>query len=1086
MFDQNRHRGSNKHPTAMWIVNLALRRPYTFIVLAIFILLSGGLAILKTPKDIFPSINIPVVAVVWTYTGMEPTQVTGHITSVYERVLTTTVNKIEHIESQWLSGVAVVKIFLNPTADVTAGIAEVTSVSQAILKQLPSGIAPPEILSYNATDVPVLRLGLGGKGFSEQQLNDNATNFVRPQLITVPGAVVPSPYGGKERYVEVNLNYHAMQARGVTPADVISAVNAQNLILPSGTAKIGQFEYQVGINASPPAIRDLNTLPIKTVNGATIYMRDIGNGINGNIPQTNVVRFNGTRATMLDIIKSGNTSTLDVVQGIKNLLPRLAQTLPQGLNLQLLTDQSVLVTDSINGVVREAAIAAMLTALMILIFLGDWRRTIVIAISIPLSIFASIAVFSTLGQTINIMSLGGLALAVGLLVDDATVTIENVHRHMGEKKPTLDAIRDGAAQIALPALVSPLCICIVFVPIFGLSGIPKFLFSPLAEAVMFAMLASFILSRSLVPTLCMFLLKSHHGAAENQTQTSGSSSLPKPATKNIFGRFHDGFNRGFDAFREGYRHFLSICLRHSGTTALIFIGFSIVSMCLLPLLGQNFFPSIDAGQFDLHVRVRSGTRIEETARQVDLIEKMIRQVLPSNQLNGIIDNEGIPYSGINTAYNDTGTVSSAEGDILVSLNKGHEPTDKFIRLIRLKLHQDFPDVAYWFPADDPVSQVLGFGLPAPIDVQITGANTAADTVVANELAGKIRSVAGAVDVRVEEPTNAPELNINVDRTKASILGITQKMAIDSVLDALSGSFQTSPNFWVDPKNGVSYSINGQVPQYQINSLDAIRNLPILGSNTGSFQILGNVAHISRSQTSPVVDHYNIRPVINIYANVDGKDLGYVSGQVNHLVQEARGKLPRGSFIDLRGQVLTMQDSFLGLGLGLIFSVVLIYLLMVVNFHSWIDPLIIITALPCALAGIVWMLFITGTTLSVPALMGAIMCMGVATANSVLVVTFAKERLNEHHNSYLAALQAGYIRVRPVLMTALAMIIGMAPMALGLGEGGEQNVPLGRAVIGGLMFGTVATLLFVPSVFMTIWKKRQNAKALEPAPAQATQ
>jgi multidrug efflux pump subunit AcrB len=1062
----------------MWIVNLALRRPYTFIVLAIFILLSGGLAILKTPKDIFPSINIPVVAVVWTYTGMEPTQVTGHITSVYERVLTTTVNNIEHIESQSLNGVAVVKIFLQPTADVTAGIAEVTSVSQAILKQLPSGIAPPEILSYNATDVPVLRLGLGGKGFSEQQLNDNATNFVRPQLITVPGAVVPSPYGGKERYVEVNLNYHEMQARGVTPADVISAVNAQNLILPSGTAKIGQFEYQVGINASPPAIRDLNTLPIKTVNGATIYLRDIGNVINGNIPQTNVVRFNGARATMLDIIKSGNTSTLDVVQGIKNLLPRLAQTLPQGLNLQLLTDQSVLVTESINGVVREAAIAAMLTALMILIFLGDWRSTIIIAISIPLSIFASIAVFSALGQTINTMSLGGLALAVGLLVDDATVTIENVHRHMGERKPTLEAIRDGAAQIALPALVATLVICIVFVPIFGLSGIPKFLFTPLAEAVMFAMLASFVLSRSLVPTLCMFLLKGHHESAGSQPD--------KPARKSIFGHFHAAFNRGFEVFREGYRDFLSICLRHSGTTALIFVGFSVVSVCLLPLLGQNFFPSIDAGQFDLHVRVRSGTRIEETARQVDLIEKMIRQVIPPEQLTGIIDNEGIPYSGINTAYNDTGTVSSADGDILVSLSQGHEPTDKFIRLIRLRLHHDFPDVTYWFPADDPVSQVLDFGLPAPIDVQITGANTAANSVAANELAQKIRSVAGAVDVRVEEPTDAPELDINVDRTKASMVGITQKMAIDSVLDALSGSFQTSPNFWVDPKNGVSYSINGQVPQYQINSLDAIRNLPLLGSNTGSFQILGNVANISRSQTSPVVDHYNIRPVINIYANVDGKDLGYVSGQVNHLVQEAKGKLPRGSFIDLRGQVLTMQDSFVGLGLGLIFSIVLIYLLMVVNFHSWIDPLIIITALPCALAGIAWMLFITGTTLSVPALMGAIMCMGVATSNSVLVVTFAKEQLDEHHDSYQAALQAGYIRLRPVLMTALAMIIGMVPMALGLGDGGQQNAPLGRAVIGGLMFATVGTLVFVPTVFLTIRKRRHSAKPVEIAPAQATQ
>jgi multidrug efflux pump subunit AcrB len=1062
----------------MWIVNLALRRPYTFIVLAIFILISGGRAILQTPKDIFPSINIPVISVVWTYTGMVPLDITNHITSVYERVLTTTVNNIEHIESESVYGVSVVKIFLQPTADVTAGIAEVTSVSQAVLKQLPREINPPLILSYNATNVPVLRLGLSGEGFSEQQLNDYALNFVRPQLITVPGTSVDYPYGGKEKYVEINLDYRAMQAFGITPPDVISAMNAQNLILPSGTAKIGQFEYQVGINASPARLRDLNSLPIKTVRGATICMRDIGHVIDGSIPQTNVVRFNGDRATMLDIIKSGNASTLSVVQGVKNMLPRLKQTLPQGLNLQLLTDQSVLVTDSIIGVVREATIAALLTAVMILIFLGDWRSTMIIAISIPLAILSSIAVLSALGQTINIMTLGGLALAVGILVDDATVTIENVHRHMGERKPMLDAIRDGAAQIALPALVSTLCICIVFVPIFGLSGVAQYLFSPLAEAVIFAMLASFLLSRSLVPTLCMFWLKRHEGSSGGQPD--------KPARGNIFGRFHRGFNRRFEAFREGYRDLLSICLRHPGTTAFIFIGFSVLSMCLLPFLGQNFFPSIDAGQFDLHVRLRSGIRIEQTARRVDLIEKMIRQVIPPSELEGIIDNEGIPYSGINISYDNSGTVSSADGDILVSLNQGHEPTNKFVRLVRQRLHQDFPDVTYWFPSPDLVSQVLNFGLPAPIDVQITGTDLAADSAAANDLAEKIRSVSGAVDVRVAEPNNAPEIDITSDRTKASMLGITEEMISDSVLDALGGSFQTSPNYWVDPKNGVSYFINGQAPQYQIDSLDALRNLPVLGSNNGSLQILGNMANLSRSETSPVFDHYNIRPVINIYANVDGKDLGYVSDQVNRLVQEARGKLPRGSFIDVRGQVLTMHDSFLGLGLGLIFSVVLIYLLMVVNFHSWVDPLIIITALPCALAGIVWMLFITGTTLSVPALMGAIMCMGVATANSVLVVTFANEQLHEHGDSYQAALQAGYIRIRPVLMTALAMIIGMVPMALGLGEGGEQNAPLGRAVIGGLICATAGTLVFVPNVFLTIRKRRQGAKSLESAPAHQTQ
>jgi multidrug efflux pump subunit AcrB len=683
---------------------------------------------------------------------------------------------------------------------------------------------------------------------------------------------------------------------------------------------------------------------------------------------------------------------------------------------------------------------------------------------------------SALGETINIMTLGGLALAVGILVDDATVTIENIHRHMGQGKPTLEAIRDGATQIVFPALVSTLCICIVFVPIFSLSGVAKFLFAPMAESVIFAMFGSFILSRSLVPTLCMFWLKGHHGFSDEQPR--------KSSRMNFAGRFYEGFNRRFEVFREGYRDFLSICLRHPGMTAVIFVGFSLLSMGLLPFLGQNFFPSIDAGQFDLHVRMRSGTRIEETARRVDLIEQMIRQVVPPGQLDGIIDNLGIPYSGINTSYNTTGTVSAADGDILVSLRPQHEPTNQFIRRIRQRFEQDFTDVTCWFPGADIVSQILNFGLPAPIDIQIVGADRVGNSRVANELSQRIRSVAGAVDVRVQEPSDTPRIDVTADRTKASILGITQQQIATSVLTALSGSQQTSFNFWVDPKNGVSYQINAQVPQSQINSLDALRNLPILGG-TGALQILGNMSNISRSETSPVVDHYNIRPVINIYANADGKDLGYVSDQIKNLVQEAKGKLPRGSFIDLRGQVLTMHDSFIGLGLGLIFSVVLIYLLMVVNFHSWVDPLIIITALPCALAGIVWMLFITGTTLSVPALMGAIMCMGVATANSVLVVTFAKEQLNEHRDSYRAALQAGYIRIRPVLMTALAMIIGMAPMALGLGEGGEQNAPLGRAVIGGLMFATVATLLFVPSVFMSVRKTRGGGHSLESVPGQAT-
>jgi CzcA family heavy metal efflux pump len=1051
----------------MWIVNLALRRPYTFIVLAIFILIAGVLSILKTPKDIFPAINIPVISVIWTFNGMAPQQIEQHITSPYERVLTTTVDNIEHIESQSLSGLAVVKIFLQPNANVPTGIAQVTAVSQAVLKQLPPSITPPLVLSYSATNVPVIAVGLSSKSLSEQQLNDYGLNFVRTQLITVPGAAIPYPYGGKQRYVEVDLDYKALQGYGLTPSDVVNAISAQNLILPSGTQKIGRFEYQVAVNASPPTFEQLNAIPIKSLpNGTTIYIRDVAHILNGNIPQTNIVRFNGTRATMLVVQKTGSASTLDIVQGIKDKIPRLKQTLPAALDISMLSDQSIFVTGAIDGVVRETVIAACLTAIMILLFLGDWKSTLIIAISIPLAILSSIAVLSALGQTLNIMTLGGLALAVGILVDDATVTIENIDRQLEEGKPTLDAIRDGAAQIAVPALVSTMCICIVFIPIFFLSGVAKYLFSPLAEAVIFAMIASYILSRTLVPTLAMYWIRRHGGESHSAKKGKGF------AVFSWFSRFHQWFNNRFEKFREGYRDLLSVGLRNSGKLVTLVLGFTVVSMGLFPFLGQNFFPSVDSGQFDMHVRVKSGTRIEETARSVDQIEQMIRQVIPANQLQGIIDNLGIPYSGINVSYNTTGTMSSADADILVSLNANHDPTDKFVQVIRTRMQHEFPDVTVWFPPADIVAQVLNFGLSAPIDVQISGADTAANFAFANKLMEQIRHIPGAVDFRIQEPNDAPQLNVTIDRSLASILGVTAQAVSGSVLGALAGSNQTTPNFWVDPINGVSYQVNAQVPQYQMNSLDSLRNLPILGgSNTEQGQILANTATVSRSTTSPVVDRYNITPVINIYGSVDGKDLGYVAGQIQKLVDASQKDLPKGSFIDIRGQVSTMQDSFVGLYLGLAFSMVLVYLLMVVNFQSWTEPFIIITALPCALAGIVWMLFTTGTTLSVPALMGAIMCMGVATANSVLVVTFANELHEKYKDSYRAALEAGYARVRPVLMTAMAMIIGMIPMALGLGEGGEQNAPLGRAVIGGLIFATAATLFFVPTVFMIVTKRR---------------
>jgi hydrophobe/amphiphile efflux-1 (HAE1) family protein len=1059
----------------MWIVNLALRRPYTFIVLAIFILIAGVLSILSSPKDIFPSINIPVISVIWTYTGMEPTNVADHLTTPYERVLTTTVDNIEHIESESISGMAVVKIFLQPNASVPRGIAQVTSVSQAVLKQLPTSITPPLVLSYSASNVPVLMVGLSG--LSEQELNDFGMNFVRPQLITVPGVGIPYPYGGKQKTIQIDLDYKALQGYGLTPYDVVNTINAQSLILPSGTQKIGRFEYQVGVNASPPTFEKLNAIPIKTLpNGTTIYIRDVAHIYNGSIPQTNIVRFNGKRATLLTIQKTGDASTLDIVQGIKDKVPFLKQITPPALNISMLFDQSIFVTAAIDGVVRETVIAACLTAIMILVFLGDWKSTLIIAISIPLAILSSIAVLTALGETINIMTLGGLALAVGILVDDATVTIENIDRHLAEGKPTLEAIRDGAGQIATPALVSTMCICIVFVPIFFLSGVAKYLFAPLAEAVIFAMIASYILSRTLVPTLAMYWMKGHGAAAHHDNRK-------RFALFGWFSRFHQWFNQRFEKFREGYRDLLSLGLRNPGKLVTLVLGFAVASTFLFPFLGQNFFPSVDTGQFDMHVRTRPGTRIEETARTADQIEQMIRQIIPANQVKMIVDNMGIPYSGINTSYNNTGTMSAADCDILVSLNQKHSPTEQFVQAIRARMPHDFPDVGVWFPPADIVSQTLNFGLPAPIEIQITGANLTENSNFASKLMQQIRHISGSVDFRIQEPNNVPQLDVTIDRSMASILGITAQNVTQSVLGALSGSEQTAQNFWVDPGNRVSYQFNAQVPQYDLHSLDDLRNLPVLGGQ-GQGQILANVASISRSTTSPVEDHYNILPVINIYGAADGKDLGYVSDHIQKLVDASRKDLPRGSFITVRGQVTTMHASYTGLYTGLAFSIVLVYLLMVVNFQSWTQPFIIITALPFALTGIIWMLFVTGTPESVPALMGALMCMGVATANSVLVVTFANELLEQYKDPYRSALEAGYARIRPVLMTALAMIIGMVPMALGLGDGGEQNAPLGRAVIGGLIFATAATLLFVPTVFMLVGKLKKHSEPSESSPEAA--
>jgi CzcA family heavy metal efflux pump len=1044
----------------MWIVRLALRRPYTFVVLSILLLIMGPVTILRTPTDIFPNIDIPVVSVVWQYSGLSAEQMSSRIVILTERVLSTTVNNIEHVESQSMNGIAVVKIFFQPHVDISTAIAQVTAVSQTQLRQLPAGTTPPLIIVYNASSVPILQLALSGKGLSEQELNDWGQNFLRPQLITVEGAAIPYSYGGKQRQVQVDLNTQALQAKGLSASDVTTAIGNQNLILPSGTTKMGQFEYNVEINGSPKDVDELNNAPIKVVNGATVFVRDVAHVRDGFPPQTNIVRSDGQRGSLMTILKNGNTSTLDIVKGVRGLLPQVATTLPEALKITPIGDQSIFVRASINGVVREAIIAACLTAIMILIFLGSWRSTIIIAVSIPLSILCSIITLSALGETINIMTLGGLALAVGILVDDATVEIENINRNLEEGKEIEQAILDGAAQIAVPAFVSTLSICIVFVPMFFLGGVARYLFVPLAEAVVFAMLASYLLSRTIVPTMAKYLLQVHDEHAEEK----------KKKSRNPLVRLQLAFEHGFEKMRGGYHTLLKKAVAHPVLFTICFFAACLASFALFPWLGQDFFPSVDSGQFKLHVRAQTGTRIEETARLCDLVEDSIRREIPANELSNILDNIGLPYSGINTSYSNSAAIGPADADIQVSLAEKHRPTEEYVHAIRNRLVREFPGVTFYFLPADIVSQILNFGLPAPIDIQIIGQNVEGNREYANKLFNQVRYVPGTTDLRIQQPFNAPKLQVDIDRTKSQGAGYTARDVASNLLIALSGSFQTSPTFWLNPNNGVSYNIAAQTPQYLTDSLQGLGNIPITSSAGTQPQILKSLASISRGQQQATVSHYNVQPVIDIYGSVQGRDLGGISRDINRILAETKNELPRGTRVVVRGQVQTMRASFIGLAGGLVFSIVLVYLLIVINFQSWMDPFVIIAALPAALAGIVWFLFLTHTTLSVPALTGSIMCMGVATANSILVVSFAKEQMEEKKTATEAALLAGFTRFRPVLMTALAMIIGMVPMALGLGEGGEQNAPLGRAVIGGLLLATLSTLFFVPTFFSLVHAK----------------
>ena len=1048
----------------MWIVELALRRPYTFIVVALLVLIIGPLAVLRTPTDIFPNIDIPVLSIVWSFNGFAADDMTRRITSPYERALTSDVDNIEHVESQTMNGVAVVKVFFHAGADINRAMAEASASSQSILRLLPPGTLPPTILAYNASTVPILQLALSSKTLPEQDLYDLGNNFIRTQLATVQGSAVPLPFGGKVPQVMVDIDSKALQAKGLSPLDVVNAVNAQNLILPGGTAKIGTFEYNVNLNGSTQTVEELNNLPIKATPGGVIYMRDVAHVRMGYAPQTNIVHTDGNRSALLQVEKSGNASTLAIIAQVKAMLPKIAAGLPKALSIKAVSDQSVFVSSAIGGVVREALIAAGLTAAMILLFLGSWRPTLIVAVSIPLAITTSLIALSALGETINIMTLGGLALAVGILVDDATVAIENISHHLEAGEPKHDAILKGSAEIATPTLVSTLSICIVFVPMFMLSGVARYLFVPLAEAVVFAMLASYFFSRTLIPTLAMYLLR------------DGISKAELPTERRV--TFFDRFQRHFEALRGRYHRLLEACLARPRLFGMGFLVFCIASLSLASFLGRDFFPTVDTGEIRLHLRAQTGTRIEQTARLTEQVEQRIRSLIPQNQLATVLDNIGLPVSGINLTYDSSSPIGTSDADILVTLTPKHAPTSQYVQVLRTRLAADFPGVTFAFLPADIIGQIVNFGLPSPIDIQIIGNAADANRKLAESLLQRLHTVQGLVDTRIQQPDDAPSINIDVDRTRAIEAGYQQREISQDLLIALSGSSQTAPNFWLNPKNGVSYLLATESPQYQIDSLQALKNIPLANGGQASDtqgQILGSLGSLSRASQDAVVSHYNVQPVIDIFGSVQGRDLGGVAHDITRIVDGAKKELAPGSSIVIRGQVATMQSSFTGLMRGIVFAVVLVYLLMVVNFQSWIDPLIIITGLPGAMAGVVWMLFVTGTTVSVPALTGTIMCIGIATANSILVVNFARERLAAGDAPMQAALEAGLSRFRPVLMTALAMLIGMLPMASGMGDGGEQNAPLGRAVIGGLLIGTLATLLFVPVVFGSVhaWlKKRQ--------------
>ena len=1048
------------------LVRIALNRPYTFVVLALLLLIIGPLAALRTPTDIFPDIRIPVIGVVWQYTGLPPDQMAGRIITQYQRILTTTVNDIEHITANSYYGVGIVKIFFQPNADIRTANAQVTAVSQTIIKQMPPGATPPLILNYSASTVPIVQLALSGEGLTEQQLADIAINQLRTPLVTVPGAAIPYPYGGKQRQIQIDVNPSKLQSLGLSGQDVANALAAQNLIQPAGTSKIGGFEYVIQVNNSPLKAADMGDLPIKVVNGATVYIRDVATVRDGNPPQTNIVHVNGNRSVLMMVLKSGYISTLDIIAGIKKKVVAFKDSLPDTLKVGFVGDQGVFVAASIEGVVREGVIAALLTSVMILLFLGSWRSTIIIATSIPLAVFGSIIMLAAIGETLNIMTLGGLALAVGILVDEATVTIENINWHLEQGKDVRPAILDGANQIVVPAFVSLLCICIVFVPMFFLQGIPRFLFVPMAEAVIFAMIWSFILSRTLVPTMAMYLLKPHqheHGA-------------PLPPSRNPLVWFQRGFEAGFERFRNGYRDLLTLALHHRPTFVIGFLGFVGASFVLVPYLGQNFFPSVDAGQILMHVRTQIGTRLEESANQFADIQKAIRKIIPPDQIETMADNIGMPISGINMTYNNTGVIGSQDGDIQIKLKEDHPPTENYIKALREQLPRLFPGMTFAFLPADIVNQILNFGAPAPIDLQIRGNNLNANYRYATNLLNRIRRIPGVADARIQQSPSNPTFNIDVDRTRAQYVGLTERDVVNSLTVNLSGSGQVAPTYYLNPDNGVNYSVVMQTPQYQIDSLSALETLPITSNVPTTAPILGGIANISRTVSSAVVSQYDIQPMVQIFATPQGRDLGGIAADVRKVIADTAKDVPKGSTVALGGQVETMNSSFTGLLFGLLGAIVLVYLLIVVNFQSWSDPFVIITALPAALAGIVWMLFTTHTTMSVPALTGAIMCMGVATANSVLVISFARERYDELGDPIAAAIEAGFVRMRPVLMTALAMIIGMLPMSLGLGEGGEANAPLGRAVIGGLTFSTIATLMFVPVVFSMLHRKKDGKGA----------